>query len=210
MLRKTLTVTAFATFAATSFAAAQDHGMTHSMMHGEHMMDGEHHTDGDHVEDGDHMRPGDHMMDEATSATEPGQSAFAAIQEIVGILSADPQTDWSKVDIEGLRQHLIDMDNVTMRAQVERRATNGGTTFVATSPDPEVAASIQRMVLAHAATMNGVQGWTLSAETVPNGAALTAAGDPEKVLALGFIGIMASGAHHQAHHLALAKGAMPH
>jgi len=40
----------------------------------------------------------------------PGQDAFGAIQEIVQILDADPKTDWSKVDLEALRQHLIDMD----------------------------------------------------------------------------------------------------
>ncbi len=31
---------------------------------------------------------------------------------------ADPETDSSQVDIEALRQHLIDMDNVTLRARV--------------------------------------------------------------------------------------------
>jgi hypothetical protein len=56
---------------------------------------------------------------EAGSPTQPGQSAFAAIQEIVGILDADPKTDWSKVDIEALRQHLIDMNNVTLLADVK-------------------------------------------------------------------------------------------
>src|SRR5579884_926245 len=38
----------------------------------------------------------------------PGQGAFGAIQEIVRSLDADPNTDWSKVDLEALRQHLID------------------------------------------------------------------------------------------------------
>jgi hypothetical protein len=40
--------------------------------------------------------------------TEPGQSAFAAIQEIVVLLEAGPTTDWSKVNLEPLchrRQH---------------------------------------------------------------------------------------------------------
>ncbi len=50
---------------------------------------------------------------------EPGQSAFAAIQEIVAILEADPETDWSRVNIEALRNHLADMDNVTLRADVK-------------------------------------------------------------------------------------------
>ena len=50
------------------------------------------------------------MQGAATSPPMPGQDAFGAIQEIVQILDADPKTDWSKVDLEALRQHLIDMD----------------------------------------------------------------------------------------------------
>ena len=38
-----------------------------------------------------------------TVPTQPGQEAFAAIQEIVAMLEADPRTDWSKVDIDALR-----------------------------------------------------------------------------------------------------------
>ncbi len=48
--------------------------------------------------------------------TMPGQDAFGAIQEIVRILEADPKTDWSKVNLEALRQHLIDMSEVTLKA----------------------------------------------------------------------------------------------
>ena len=47
------------------------------------------------------------MHAEVATPTRPGQDAFAAIQAIVQILDADPQTDWSKVDLEALRQHLI-------------------------------------------------------------------------------------------------------
>ena len=42
--------------------------------------------------------------------TAPGQAAFGAAQEIVRMLLADPMTNWSKVDIDALRQHLIDMN----------------------------------------------------------------------------------------------------
>ena len=44
----------------------------------------------------------------STTPTMPGQDAFGAIQEIVQILDGDPKTEWSKVDFEALRQHLID------------------------------------------------------------------------------------------------------
>jgi hypothetical protein len=35
-----------------------------------------------------------------------GPGAFAALGEAVEIWSADPSTDWSKVDVEALRAHL--------------------------------------------------------------------------------------------------------
>jgi hypothetical protein len=143
--------------------------------------------------------------------TEAGQGAFAAIAEIVAILQADPMTDWSKVNIEALRQHLIDMDNVTLRAQVVEADVDGGAVFTVTSPDAAVAASIRRMTLSHAATMTGSGGWIMAAEEAPNGAVLTVTGpDAAQIRALGFIGVMTVGMHHQAHHLALARGQMPH
>ena len=46
------------------------------------------------------------------TVTMPGQDAFGAIQEIVQILQSDPKTDWSKVNIDALRQHLIDMRDI--------------------------------------------------------------------------------------------------
>src|SRR5215475_4151224 len=56
------------------------------------------------------------------AVTMPGQDAFGAIQEIVEILQSDPKTDWSKVNIDGLRQHLIDMNEVTLHAAATPRA----------------------------------------------------------------------------------------
>jgi len=53
--------------------------------------------------------------------TSPGQEAFGTIQEIVRMLEADPSTDWSKADIAVLREHLIDMNEVTLRAKASER-----------------------------------------------------------------------------------------
>ena len=44
-----------------------------------------------------------HHHEAGVAPTQSGQAAFAAIQEIVGILEADPRTDWTKVDVEALR-----------------------------------------------------------------------------------------------------------
>lgn len=156
------------------------------------------------------------MMDSGDGAaitpTQGGQSAFAAIQEIVAILEADPKTDWSKVDIEALRQHLIDMDNVTLHAAVKSEPVDDGLRFVVTGDGP-VRDSIRRMVVAHAAAMNGVGGWRMAAAEIDDGATLTVtapAKDAAKLKALGFIGVLTLGMHHQMHHLMIARGESPH
>jgi hypothetical protein len=148
----------------------------------------------------------------AAMPTQPGQGAFAAIEEVVQILEADPTTDWSKVNIEALRQHLIDMDNVTLHADVRSEAAEGGMTFIISGTGP-IRDSIQRMVMAHAATMNGVAGWQFAAAITETGATLTVktpASDIEKLQALGFIGVLTRGMHHQMHHLMIARGGDPH
>ena len=158
-------------------------------------------------------RPMDHhamMMGHAP--TEAGQSAFAAIQEIVARLEADPRTDWSKVDIEALRQHLIDMDNVTLHAEAKSEAIPGGVRFSVSGAGP-TRESIQRMILGHAEAMNGVDGWSLKAVATEAGAELTVLTPPRdvaKVRALGFIGVMTRGMHHQMHHWMIARGEHPH
>lgn len=145
---------------------------------------------------------------------EAGESAFAAIQEIVALLEADRKTDWSRVDIEGLRQHLIDMQNVTLGTKVSSTNIGGGIRFEATSDTPAVTASIQRMTLAHVMTMDGVNGWRLETAEIPGGATLTVtpahASDLDKIRGLGFIGVMTVGMHHQEHHLAIATGRSHH
>ena len=140
--------------------------------------------------------------------SQSGQSAFAAIQEIVGIMEADPATDWSKANVEGLRHHLIDMDNVTLRAQVMSEPTPDGMTFIVSGEGP-VQDSIRRMIKAHAATMNGVGDWAFAGTMTESGAILTVvapAADAKRLAGLGFIGVMAEGMHHQNHHLMIAQG----
>ena len=148
----------------------------------------------------------------ATKPAQPGQAAFAAIQEIVEILEADTSTDWRKVNIEALRQHLIDMDNVTLRAEVKSEPIEGEMRFIVSGSGP-VRESIQRMVMAHAATMNGAGGWTFTAAQTEAGAILTVkapAKDAGMLRGLGFIGVMTHGMHHQEHHLMIARGGDPH
>jgi hypothetical protein len=150
---------------------------------------------------------------DAAIPTLPGQDAFGAVPEIVAILEADPHTDWSKVDLEALRQHLIDMNEVTLKAAAAAKPIGGGLE-VAVSGEGRTLVAIQRMVPAWAQAMNGHQGWRTGTTALPGGELLTVtASDPKEVAhirGLGFIGLLASGSHHQPHHLAIARGDMPY
>jgi hypothetical protein len=142
----------------------------------------------------------------------PGQQVFGAIQEIVKILEADPATDWSKVDIAALHRHLIDMDEVTMRAKAAVRPLAKGAEFTVTGTGRTVEA-IKRMVPAHTRELVAL-GWRAETETLADGVKLTVtAADPAqavKIKALGFMGLMVQGGHHQPHHLMMAKGGFKH
>jgi len=142
----------------------------------------------------------------------PGQEAFGAIQEIVRILEADPATDWRKVDLERLRQHLIDMDDVTMRATVKATAVIGGLSMEVTGAG-RTEGAIRRMVIPHSGELNKMPEWSAQATEIPGGIQLVVtakASDDARTVArirgLGFIGLLTQGAHHQAHHLAMARG----
>lgn len=152
-----------------------------------------------------------------TLPTLPGQATFGAISEVVRILKADPNTDWSKVNIEALRQHLIDMDLVTMRAAVTQRSVPEGAEMDVTGDD-RTAAAIKRMVVNQARMLEISADYLASTRPLSNGVRLTVtaknASDPRSVAmirGLGFIGLMTEGDHHVAHHLAVARGdANPH
>ena len=149
----------------------------------------------------------------STTPTLPGQDAFGAIQEIVHILDADPKTDWSKVDLEALRQHLIDMNEVTLHAEAAPKEINGGLEIAVTGSGRTLLA-IQRMIPSWVQMANSHNGWSAAATELPSGELLTVtATDPEAVQhirGLGFIGLLASGAWHQSHHLTMAKGEFDH
>jgi hypothetical protein len=140
--------------------------------------------------------------------SEPGQSGFAAIAEVVRQLEADPNTDWSKVTIDALRQHLRDMDVVTIDSTAVAEDVEGGVRFTITG-GADVAPSITRMAVGHAGVMDGVDGWRYSADALDNGATVTVLvpeADLAKLKGLGFYGLLASGPHHQPHHWMMANG----
>jgi len=148
----------------------------------------------------------------AVAPTMPGQDAFGAIAEIVRILDADPYTDWARVDLERLRQHLIDMNEVVLRSAVRQTAVPGGVALEITGSG-RTEHAILAMVVPHAAELDRLPSLTAKTERITGGVRLTVltrTPDDEKAVAriraLGFAGLLTQGAHHQAHHLAMARG----
>ena len=145
--------------------------------------------------------------------TEPGQGAFGALQQIVQILEADPHTDWSKVNLDALRAHLIDMDRVTLDAHAVVRHIPGGNRITVTGTGRTLVA-IQRLLPEEAMHLNGMRGWRLAATRIRDGVILTVTTrDPKQVAmirGLGFAGILASGDFHPRHHLEIARGEPMH
>lgn len=164
------------------------------------------------------QKPHGHPIGHAPRSTPtlPGQDAFGAIQEIVRILEADPATDWDKVNLERLRQHLIDMNDVTLHAAVKSEPVPGGLRMEITGSG-RTERAIRAMVGPHTRELNQMKEWSARGEPIPGGLRLTVVARDQsdakavaRIRGLGFIGLLVQGAHHQPHHLAMAKGeAMP-
>ena len=151
--------------------------------------------------------------DSAGVASEPsrfGQSQFAAIQEIVQMLEKDPETDWSQVNIDALRDHLIVKDLVMTKAKVVSTPLEDGVAHHITG-EGDVRTAIQTMVVNHAEQMRTVEPtWQVMAHEMSHGVHLEVRSeDPSQVVrirGLGFAGFMVQGDHHLPHHLMMATG----
>ncbi len=144
---------------------------------------------------------------------EPGQGAFAALSEVVRMLEADPDADWSRVDLAGLRAHLVDMDRLVSDTEVTQTDLPDGLSMMATG-DAETLATLRRMVPIHAAQLARDDRWTVETSDVANGVELrVTSADPAvvaRIVGLGFFGLMASQDHHREHHLLMALGEDAH
>jgi hypothetical protein len=159
----------------------------------------------------------DHSAHMAAAASPAGQDAYATIAAVIAVLEADSTTDWSKVNIEALRQHLLVMNDVTLGARSVQTPVAGGARMDVTG-EGRVAESIRAMLHAHAPQLDAMQIYRTKVEDIPGGARLTVtAANPAdaktaaKIRGLGFMGLLTLGAHHAQHHVALARGeAMSH
>lgn len=139
---------------------------------------------------------------------EPGESISAALGEVVALLESDPATDWSRVDLTALARHLQQMNRLFSGASVETVNVPGGARFRVRGDDAVLEAA-RAMVPAHAAISRSETGWRAEVEERESELVVTVVGDEAeeaKIRALGFLGWMASGDHHRAHHLMMARG----
>lgn len=159
-----------------------------------------------------HDMSGGHDMSQPTILpTEGGQSAFTTIAEIVELLNQNPQTDWSLVDIDRLREHLVDMNELTINAKAQKTKEANVVTFTINGTGRTLQA-IKSMVPAHSVELNKMRQWQVSVELQDEQVIMQVKSDDilvlAKVYALGFFGMMATGAHHQAHHWGMATGTL--
>lgn len=144
----------------------------------------------------------------------PGQDAFGAIQEIVAILEADPMTDWERVDLTALHRHLVEMNALMLDADFVQTDIPGGLEITVNGAG-RAGEAARHMIPAHARELGAIDGWDAAAEIVAGGSVTlrVVARDATKtahIRGLGFVGLMVTGAHHQEHHLALARGLPMH
>jgi hypothetical protein len=147
--------------------------------------------------------------------TEPGNDAFGTIQEVVRKLRENPHTDWSRVNLEALRQHLVDMDNFTKHvSEISKRNIKSGVELEMRADSEATSQSLARALAAHPRMIKDEFGWDIAVSgkgpvyrmrvTSPRPQ------DVEQIRGLGYIGIMALGQHHQMHHWIIATGGNPH
>ena len=150
-------------------------------------------------------------MSRATPLTEPGNGAFGAIQEAVRALQADPHTDWSRVNLEVLREHLVDMRNMTLDVTVHAQKPIPDGVEIRVSGNTAAAdASLGRVLAEHPAFLAMETGWKMKVAKRGGVYDLVVTtrqpGQVAEIRGLGYIGLLALGNHHQVHHWQMATG----
>lgn len=160
--------------------------------------------------------PPTHQPRQAPSPlTAAGNDAFGAMQEAIQKLDADPHTDWSKVNLEALRQHLVDMQNFTLHVEVlSQTPIAQGIKAVVRPTTAHSEASLERVFAAHPPQLKRETSWEMHVAKQGNMFVLTVttpnSAEVDRLRGLGYIGVMALGAHHQLHHWEMVRGASPH
>jgi len=161
------------------------------------------------------MHSSTQQMHMTTPLTEPGNDAFGTIQEAIRALEADSTTDWSQVDLEALRQHLIDMNNFTLHVDViSQKPIPNGVDIIVKGNTPAAQQSLKRVLNAHPPMLKKETGWTMEVNPQNDQYELVVTtknpDEVNKIRGLGYIGLMAYGMHHQMHHWMIVHGINPH
>ena len=135
-----------------------------------------------HCDGMDHSAHGQEQIATGDVLSEPGQGAFASLSEVVRVLEADPGTDWAKVDLTGLRAHLVDMDRLVSDAIVTETDMPDGISAISTG-DAATIATLRRMVPAHASQLARDDRWTVEATQTNYGMELRVTSDDPAVVA---------------------------
>lgn len=147
--------------------------------------------------------------------TEAGNDAFGTIQEVIKKLDNNLNTDWNKIDLEALRKHLQDMNDMTLNIEViSQTPIANGLESIVQPTTKRASFALERVFAAHPVQLKIDTGWDMKVIKNNNQYTLvTTSENPEdipKIRGLGYIGLMAYGNHHQPHHWAITTGDNPH
>ncbi|NOX15311.1 MAG: hypothetical protein GXP61_04700 [Epsilonproteobacteria bacterium] len=150
-----------------------------------------------------------------TPLLEAGNDAFGTIQEVIRNLKNDPNTDWSKVNIEALRAHLSDMEDITLNIKIlSQKNIPNGVVVIIKPTTPRAYSALKKVFQAHPRQLKKDTGWDMRVEEKNKNFTITITtskkNEVNEIRGLGYIGIMAYGSHHQLHHWMMAKGMNPH
>jgi len=149
----------------------------------------------------------------STPLSAPGNQIFGAIKETITALEQDPNTNWEQVKLEALRQHLLDMKAFTEEVEVlEKQPIEQGVELQVKPSTKRAKVALKRVLSMHPMMLKKEKGWTMQSDR-ENGMWIitctsTNSNEVPKIRALGYIGLLAAGAHHQHHHWMIATGQM--
>lgn len=149
----------------------------------------------------------------STPLTAPGNQIFGAIQETITALENNPNTNWEDVNLEALRQHLLDMKAFTEEVEVYgKRSIEEGVELQVRPVTERARIALEHVLSIHPEMLKKEKGWTMKSEH-KNGiwsiqCTSESSGDLPEMRALGYIGLLAAGSHHQKHHWLIATGKM--
>lgn len=157
----------------------------------------------------------EHSAHASMPLTAPGHDIFGTVQEAIRALEADSTTDWSEVDVEALRRHLIDMHHVAQNVRVEQSVPIEGGVRLVVRPTVDAARpALERVLEAHPPMLQHDEGWAMKVTPEEDRYVLRVTdpskGDVDKIRGLGYIGLLALGPHHQHHHWMMVRGQDSH